>query len=65
MTHALRTDFVGLHGDTRLVLAHVLRGLGRRLEAEREARAALEAFAQKGDRSGGDAARQMLERLAQ
>src|SRR5581483_9150399 len=54
--HALRTDLLGLHADTRLVLAGVLSGLGRESEAAEEARAAMEAFNRKGDRAGQQAA---------
>jgi class 3 adenylate cyclase/tetratricopeptide (TPR) repeat protein len=62
LDYALRTDFLGLHAETRLVLAGVLRGLGQGTQAAREAGAALDSFVHKGDRPGQRAARAFLEK---
>ena len=61
--HALSTDWVGVQADAQLGLARVLRACGRRHDAAREARAALELFDHKGDRPGSRVARALIDEL--
>ncbi len=61
--HALLTDFVVDQANAKLELALVLSALGRDEEAIPEVRAALDLFAVKGDRTGADRARALLEQL--
>lgn len=61
--HALSTDWVGVQADAQLGFAHVLSACGRRREASRQARAALELFDQKGDRPGRRVARVLIDEL--
>ena len=60
---AFRTDFVGVHAEAKLGLAHVLQAVGQTGLARSEAGEALSLFATKGDQSGSDAARSLLEQL--
>ena len=61
--HASRTDDPVDQANTKLDLARVLTALGRPEEAIPEARAALDLFLTKGDRTGLKAARALLDEL--
>jgi class 3 adenylate cyclase len=63
--HALLTDFVVDQANAKLELALVLSALGRDEEAIPEVRAAHDLFAAKGDRTGADRARALLEHLGE
>jgi len=61
--HAFRTDFAVDHARTTLELGRVLEALDRPGEAAPEARAALELFQGKGDRTGEAQAKALLDQL--
>jgi hypothetical protein len=63
VAQAFRTDFIGLHAEVKLGLAHVLRATGQSPQASSEVREALSLFLAKGDRPGSDLARSLLDQL--
>jgi class 3 adenylate cyclase len=62
--YAFVTDFPQTQGQAKLVLADVLKALGRGAEATAEARAALDLFTAKGDRPGAEQARTLLDAVS-
>lgn len=63
LEQALRTDFITVHAEARLGLAHVLEVVDQPGAARSEAEEALTLFMAKGHRPGADAARSLLDRV--
>ena len=63
VAYALRTDMLEVRADATFDLARVLEAAGRRDDAVRDARVALELFTAKGHRPGMDRAQALLAAL--